>query len=293
MLRTQIRSFHAVAKAGSYTLASKDLNVGQPTLTTQVKTLEERYEVELFQKKGRGVVLTHAGSELFEITSKISMHEREIELLLSTYKGLTRGQLHIAAVSPFHVVDILTVFQARYPNIEVLVTLGNSYETLEKVLVGKVDVGIFAWEEDEIPNVILEHYRTHNVVVFANKEHPFYKRDSIFINELEGQNVILREDGSTTRRAFELSAKKAGVNIKPYLVIGSREGVWQSVKRGLGISVVADSEFISHPDMQKIPITDVDITTRYFLSYLKDREKSRLIRAFSDAAQEAKNLELI
>jgi aminoethylphosphonate catabolism LysR family transcriptional regulator len=292
MLRTQIRSFHAVAKTGSYTAASKELNVGQPTLTTQIKTLEDRYNIELFRRKGRGVVLTYAGHELFEITAKIAVHEREIELLMRSYKGLTTGQLHIAAVSPFHVVDILAVFQKKYPSIEVSVTLGNSQETLDKVLETKADIGIFAWEEEQ-PKVILEHYQTHKVEVFVNKDHPFYHRKSISIHELEKENLILREHGSTTRSAFELAAKKASAHLTPFLEIGSREGIWQAVRRGLGVGVVADSEFISHPDLKKVAIEDIRITTKYYLAYLEDRQKSRLIRAFSDAAQEAKNLQSI
>ena len=289
MLRTQIRSFHAVADSGSYTAASKLLNVGQPTLTTQIKTLEKHYEIDLFRRKGRGVALTPAGQELYQITSKIALHEREIDLLLTSYKGLATGQLTIAAVSPFHVIDILAVFQEKYPQIDISVTLGNSRDTLEKVLSAQADIGIFAWEEPP-PNVVLEHYQTHKVVAFVNTDHPFYDRESISIHELEHQKIILREHGSTTRTAFETGAKKAGAAIVPFLEIGSREGVWQAVKRNLGIGIVADSEFISHPDLKKIAFHDADITSRYFLSYLADRQKSKLIRAFSKAAEEAKGL---
>ena len=290
MLRTQIRSFHAVAKLESFTLASRELHVGQPTLTTQIKTLEERYNIELFRRRGRGVELTTAGLDLFEITSKIAIHEREIGLLMSSYKGLTAGELKIAAVSPYHVVDILSVFQMKYPNINVSVTLGNSQDTLDKVLQAKADIGIFAWEE-EAPKVILEPYKTHNVQVIVNKDHPFYYRESISIQELANQKFILREHGSTTRGAFEVATNFARVKIKTYIEIGSREGVWQAVRRGLGIGIVADSEFISHPDLKQVAFNDVSITTRYFLSYLADRKKSHIIRAFSDASKEAKTLE--
>ncbi|MEM7317222.1 MAG: LysR substrate-binding domain-containing protein [Planctomycetota bacterium] len=283
MLRTELRSFQAVATAGGYTAASKVLNVGQPTLTTQIKALEARYEIELFQRKGRRVALTHAGQELFKLTSKIAMHEREVEVLLQSYKGLTTGQLRVAAVSPFHVVDIVTVFREKYPKIEIFINLGNSHETMQRLLDSEADVGIFAWE-DEAPHVTLDPYRSHNVAIFVNEDHKFFHRDSISIREIEGEKLILREHGSTTRSAFELAAAKAGVTVNPILEISSREGIWQSVKRGLGIGVVADSEFVSHPDLKWIPFHDVDINTHYFLSYLTDRQDSRLIQAFREAA---------
>ena len=63
MSPTQARAFHAVAMAGSFTAASKILNVSQPTMTTQVKELEALYGVELFHRHPRGVVLTDTGHE--------------------------------------------------------------------------------------------------------------------------------------------------------------------------------------------------------------------------------------
>ncbi len=63
MLHTQIRSFHAVAEEGGFTAAARALNVSQPTITVQVRTLEDYYNVELFHRRGRKVVLTDTGRE--------------------------------------------------------------------------------------------------------------------------------------------------------------------------------------------------------------------------------------
>jgi DNA-binding MarR family transcriptional regulator len=68
MNHTQLRSFHAVAAEGGFTAASRVLNIGQPTITSQVKALEQHFDVELFHRRGRRVELTDAGEELFRIT---------------------------------------------------------------------------------------------------------------------------------------------------------------------------------------------------------------------------------
>ena len=101
MLKTAIRSFHAVARYGGFTAAAQHLHISQPTLSSQVRALEERYEVELFDRVGREVRLTVAGNELFQVTSRLHRIEEEIEDLLNSFKGLQSGTLRIAAVGPF------------------------------------------------------------------------------------------------------------------------------------------------------------------------------------------------
>ncbi|MCH7779110.1 MAG: LysR family transcriptional regulator, partial [Gemmatimonadetes bacterium] len=85
MNHTQLRSFHAVATEGGFTAASRVLNVGQPTITSQVKALERHFDVELFHRRGRRVELTEAGGNLFRIAQRIISLEAEAEDLLNAY----------------------------------------------------------------------------------------------------------------------------------------------------------------------------------------------------------------
>ena len=93
---------------------------------------------------------------------------------------------------------------------------------------------------------------------------------------------MLRERGSTTRRAFEATLQAKGLKIRPVFEIESREGVWKAVERGLGISVVADFEFVPHPNLRALEISDHTIKTQYSIAHHKDRGRSPLIRAFVD-----------
>ncbi len=283
MIRTYLRSFHAVAENGGFTAASRVLNVGQPTLTTQVKALETQYGIELFHRIGRKVTLTDAGRDLFEMTVRITHLEEETHNLLSSYKGLMKGRLRIAAVGPFHATDMISDFKQTYPDVDITVMLGNSQWTIERLLKFEADVGVTAGVEAN-DRVDMIPYRTHSVVIFVNAEHPFFERSHISIKELDAQPLVLREKGSTTRMAFEAALKKKDVNIKPVLEIGSREGVWKAVERGLGIGVVADFEFVPHARLKMIEIDDMPIKTEYSVSYLSERRNSRLIHAFCDVA---------
>lgn len=285
MLSNALRSFHAVALHGGFTAAARALNISQPTLSTQVKALEKRYEVDLFSRMGRVVRLTLAGEELFRATTRLHQNEVEAEDLLNSFKGLHSGALRIAAVGPFHATDMIVAFKSQYPKIDISVQFGNSRRSFERLLAYESDVGLIA-EVNADPRVETLLYSTHQVVAFVSAEHPFFSRESISIAELQGQKVIQREIGSTTRTAMEKALLEHRVAIDVVLDIGSREGIWKAVEQGLGIGFVADFEFVPHPNLRAIPISDAQIRTQYFLANLKERSTSRLINAFRNVAQD-------
>ena len=112
---SQIRAFHAVAAHRGFTAASRVLNIGQPTLTTQVKELEEHYGVELLIRKSRRVELTEAGAALFEVTRGIMKFCDEAHDLLAAHGSSTRGHLRVATVGPFPCHRDARCLQARLP----------------------------------------------------------------------------------------------------------------------------------------------------------------------------------
>jgi len=288
---SQLRAFHAVALHGGFTAASRILNVGQPTLTIQVKELEESYGVELMIRRSRRVELTEAGAALFEITRGVMKFCDEAHDLLSSHGRSERGRLRLATVGPFHATEILAAFRRNHPNIEISTLLGNSQRTLQHIINFEAEVAILAHVSED-PRVEMVPYRSHRVIVFVNRAHPWSSRKSVRLHELEDQPFVLRERGSTTRRAFEAAMQEAGLGIKPVFEIESREGVWKAVEQGLGISVVADFEFVAHPNLHALKIKDHVIRTEYSIAFLKDRARSPVIKAFMDTVARMKRRNL-
>ena len=278
MNRTQLRSFHAAAELGGFTAAAKALRISQPTVTTQVRELEAEYGVELFIRQGRHVQLTQSGIELFEITKRVTLHEEEAREFLKAQAGRITGHLRLAAVGPFHATDVLVALKTQHPDVQVSVLLGNSQLTLRKLLQFDADVAMIAHFDDD-PRVEMIPYSRHRVIIFVNAEHRWFGRQSIRLAELEDEDFIFREEGSTTRQAFEQALEKADVSINKVVEIGSREAVWKAVEQGLGIGAVADFEFVPHPRLKTVEIADVEITTNYHIAYLKERRNSRLVQA--------------
>lgn len=160
---------------------------------------------------------------------------------------------------------------------------------MERLIDYSVDVAVLAHVEDD-PRIFAVPYSRHPVVVFVNGDHPWAKqrRRHLRIAELEGQRMVLREAGSTTRLAVEAALRGAGVSVEPVMEIGSREAVWLAVIRGIGIGVVSDIEFIPHPALHVLEVTDAEIFTTAHVNCLTERKDSRLIRAFFTVAQALK-----
>lgn len=288
MRYTRLRSFHAAASAGGFNAAAAAFNISQPTLTAQVGALEDEYGVELFVRRGRRRELSEAGRQLLAITTRLFAEEGEALAFLEQSRELRTGRLSISAVGPFHVTEMLAAFNRAYPGIELAVKLGNSTEVLDDLFDYKCDVAVLAYI-DEDDRLLTIPYRRHPVAAFVHKDHRFWPRESIEIAELEGESMIIRERGSTTRRAFEQALFAAQTRTRTIMEIGSREAVREAVIRGLGISYVSVAEFVPDPDLRLIPISNAEIYTYAHVVVLKKRETSRIVGAFLDVVRQTKN----
>jgi aminoethylphosphonate catabolism LysR family transcriptional regulator len=284
MRLTQLRSFHAVARAGSFTGGARLLHISQPTVTTQVRFLEETYGAELFYRRGRKVALTPLGEQLNEIARQIFALEGEALHLLRDSGELRTGSLRVGAVGPYHVTEMLARFNARYPGVQVAVRVGNSSEVLADLRDYRTDVAVLA-QYTEDPHFHSLPYSRHPVIVFVHRAHRFARRRSIRLAELEGEGMVLREEGSTTRKAFDDALRKAGVKPRIVMEIGSREAIREAVIKGVGIGAVSEVEYVPHPDLRPVPLGDASVHTYAHVVCLRERCEARLVRAFFDIAR--------
>jgi aminoethylphosphonate catabolism LysR family transcriptional regulator len=279
MRYSQLRSFHAVAESGSFTAAAQRCRVSQPTITTQVRALEAGFSVELFARRGRRVELTEAGRGLFEITRRMFSQETEALDFLNECRDLRTGHLRVGAVGPYHVTDMLVAFNRRFPGLYVSVSIGNSQAMVRDLVDYKTDVAVLAHIDPDARLVAIPYARTE-VVVFANRAHPLARKAKIRLADLDGLPMIVREPGSTTRRAMDTALQKAKVRPRIVMEIGSRESIREAVAKGIGLGSVSEAEYIPDPRLKAIRVTDAEIYTYAHVVYLRERQNARLVRAF-------------
>ncbi len=281
MNQAQLRAFHAVALAGSFTAAAKRIHVSQPAVTMAVKALEEAYGVELFRRRGRGVERTELGDELLDVTTRLFGMEEAAEELLGGARGLRSGRLRVGADAPYHVMALLAAFHDRHPGVGISLTVGNAEEVLRDLRDGRTEVAVSA----EVPADARLHAvecARYEVVAFVRKEHPWGRRKRLSLAELQGQPMVLREPESVTRRTFDAALAKAGVKPRIVMEIGSREAVREAVAAGLGIGIIASAELGKDARFTALPIEDAAMDNKEYAVCLAARRELVMVRAFFD-----------
>ena len=276
--RAHLRAFHAVAARNSFTRAADALNVTQPTLSGQVKALEERYGVRLFERRGRGIEPTDLGRNLYAVTRRIFDLETEAEGLLTAARGLKSGSLRVGADAPYHVVPLLAAFSRRHPGITLSLSFGNSETVLGELLDRRSDVAVLP----DIPDDRRLHsqaFHRERIVGFVDRAHPWTARRSIRLRELAEERLILREVGSTTRAILERALERAGVRPE-VLEVGSREAVREAVAARLGVGAVFESEFGNDDRLHALTIRDSGLQAIEYAACLADRCDSPVVKAF-------------
>jgi DNA-binding transcriptional LysR family regulator len=118
------------------------------------------------------------------------------------------------------------------------------------------------------------------------RRHRFAARKSVRIAELEGEGLILREEGSTTRKALEDALGKAGIAPRVLMEIGSREAIREAVIMGVGIAAVSEKEYIPSPGIRMVRVSDAEMYTHAHVVCLEERRGARLVKAFLDIVDE-------
>jgi len=283
MKYTQLRSFHSVAQTGSFTGAAKALHVSQPTITEQVRDLETTYKVELFNRYKRKVRLTAVGRSLFDITLRLFGVVAEIETLLEAAHDHGAGQLRISSVMPFFIVEVLTLFRERYPQVKISVSAGNSAQTLKSLLSYQSDVGVLS-DHDPDPRLYTLTHNSHSLVAIVSPNHPWAKRRSIRLSDFNGQPMVLREVGSNTRRIFEATLAAAGVMPRIVMELEGGEAVREAVAAGHGIGVYGRLSLPNDQRLKALQIQDADMRINRYLACLSERREEFMVKAFFAAA---------
>jgi aminoethylphosphonate catabolism LysR family transcriptional regulator len=275
-----LRSFHAVATHGSFTRAAESLHVTQPTLSGQVKELEERYGIKLFLRHGRHIELTDIGRSAYSITHLLFRHEEEVEQLFQSARALTTGELLVAADSPYIVTPLLAQFQRLYPGIQISIRYGNSEQLMSWLESRLCDVAFLPnipQADDRFISIPLE---PDKLVVFVNQDHIWCDRRSITMEELLEQRIILREKGSRTRSIFEDAVAEAGARLDNVMEISGREGVREAVAAGFGVGIVAENELVADSRLRPLRVSNAELIHEEYFICLKERRSQRVTDAF-------------
>jgi aminoethylphosphonate catabolism LysR family transcriptional regulator len=285
MRYVQLRAFHHVAVCGGFSRAAAALNLTQPAISDQVRKLEEEYDVLLFRRRNRQVTLTDEGRRLLEITRRLFEVEKQAQEMLSESRALRSGTLRVIADSAHHALPILGRFRERYPGIEITIRSGNSNDVVASLYRYEAELGILGQIPDN-PDFEVIRLSSAPLIAFAAAGHPLAGLKAITLETLSRQMLVLREQGSMTRRNIEAAAAARGLCLKATIEAEGREAVREIVATSGGVGIVSAAEFGQDSRLVPIRLADCDASLDEALICLRERSGGRMIGAFLESARE-------
>lgn len=287
MRHVQLRAFHHVAVCGGFSRAAEALFLTQPAISDQVRKLEEEYEILLFNRHRKQVTLTAEGERLLEITRRLFDTEQQALDLLSESRALRVGKLRIVADSAHHLLHVLTRFRARYPGVRVTVDTGNTQTVMDRLHRYDADIGVLG-EMPTTRDFEMLHLSATPICAFVPKGHRLANQPSVSFADLIQEPLVLREQGSKTRRKLEDAARDEGYVVTPAIEAEGREAVREIVASGAGVGFVSTAEFGQDGRLVLIPIASkTPMVMDEALICLRERRAGKLVNAFFAMAAEA------
>ena len=256
-----IESFVSVADEGSFSKAANVLFLKQPTVSAHISSLEKELKVKLFERNTKEVSLTSDGKLLYRYAKDMVELENRIKNVFSCTRMEDDDCLYIAASSvpsKYILPQIIEVFTNKYPDVKFKIMEADSNTVIEKVLTGAADIGFTGARFDRRNCKYIPFFEDEMVVITPNnlkfrkfKEQFFGKKASELNYEdtatakrywIESEPLILREEGSGTRKETEGLLEKMGLDISKLNVIADvsdPETIKRYVRKGMGISVMS------------------------------------------------------
>jgi DNA-binding transcriptional LysR family regulator len=281
----QIDAFVNVAKYNSFSRAAEAIYLSQPTVSAHIASLEEELGTNLFDRRGKDVKLTHAGTLFLEYAINLINMRNTAILNISEIDKKISGRLTIASSTTpcrFILPFLVKTFHDLYKEVTYDIKEGSTKKVVDMILSGNSDIGIVG---EIIPDPRLSYEKISNdslTIISCDPALP----DRLSFEELLKHDFIMREQGSATRHIFENSLKANGYNadrMKIFAVVSSLEAVLQFVKNGVGISIVSElacNDYIKAGLIRKHTLTGLEINRGIHIVTHNNRTLTPAARSF-------------
>ncbi len=284
----QLRAFYQVAKCQNVSLAARQLFVSQPAVTAQVKLFEESCGLKLFKKKGRNLILTDEGKTLFNYSRKIFEYEKKIEDAVAQMKALKKGNLKLGSArtyARYFMPFLLTGFRNSFQDIKIHLDEGSSREMIHSLIELKNEVVIIA-KADDHPNIAYIPFSREELVLILSPNHRLASQDSISLEQMAEEAIIMKDPGSGTRRLVDGLFSDNGITPNVLMETGDAEIIKLLVQHGEGISFLVKEAVaieLQEKKLVSVPLKAAPLFLDVTIAYLKNQPLSPPAQAFLDS----------
>lgn len=286
MTLRQLEVFLAIARDRNFSLAARRIHLSQPTLSEHVSELEKELGHRLFVRKGRVTLLSEAGRVFESYAARVTATVADGRRALGELDGLEKGSLIIgSSTTPgiYLLPRVVGAFRARHPGIDLRLDIANSREIEDRVRANELDLGVVGGHELAPGEECLAAGLVDELVLVVPRAHRWARQRAVSPSRLAEEPLLLREDGSATRRVTERTLAQAGVRFTPGMQLGHTEAIKQAVIAGLGVafvSVYAVADEVAARRLVALRLRGLRIQRHFHLIHNEARTLSASARAF-------------
>ena len=293
----QLEYFQMASRLRNITRAAERLRVSQPNITVAIKKLEAELGIQLFDRSQKQLSLTPEGAVFLNRVELALRNIQDAVLEVNDYKQLQKGTIKIGIppmMGAYLFPRIFSSFQRRYSHLDIFMHEEGSMSIREQLERDELDFGIIIISGASNHLQLLPMAKSQ-VVCCVPESSPLANKNSISLEDIAEENIIMLKEGSFLRQTLMTKMKNA--SIEPNIVLESNQVVTLRglVASGVGIAFLLDMVVEDEPGVKAIPLAEpmfVDVG----LAWKKDRYISRAAKSFIDFCKDIlkkhKNLDI-
>ena len=236
----RLRIFVAVARAGSFTRAAAQLHMAQPTVSQQIRALEDAVGAPLIERGPRRLRLTPAGEALLPYATRLALLADEALQATRTAAGVAAHTLRLGVgqtLATYLLPELLRRYRERAPHCHTRIVTGNSATLLEQVAEGSIEIALVGSPAAH-PDVVVTPFMQDRLVVIVAPHDIWASREAVDLDELRDRPLLSREPGSALHATVERLLGSATLAGDTVIMLGETEAIKRSVEVGLGVALI-------------------------------------------------------
>lgn len=281
----ELISFYHVARLRSVSKAARSLELGQPTVTTHLRKLEDEFAITLFDRIKRPIQLTSDGVTLLDLVTPVV--EAVDALKTQMDYSERRGSFVVGAYPDLvmhHLPRCIQSFREEYPDVRIRLLARPYTPLIQLVKSGEIDLALCSPPPLDEPAMEFQEIFRYDVVLVTPPDHSLLTQRDVSLQDISAWPLILSGPGSLTRQKIEQAMKSEGVTSEIILAMDDTESIKRYVEIGMGVAICND--FTLHQgDREKlgvVPLDHIFPSSVIGICTLRGKFMGRAVRNFID-----------
>ncbi|MDW4255182.1 LysR family transcriptional regulator [Staphylococcus saprophyticus] len=269
----QMKYFVEVVKNGGMTRASKHLYIAQSTISKNIKSIEDEFNVTLFDRRKKHIILTDIGQIFYDKCVEALAILDDLSLEMDDVTNIERGHIRLGVSAIMDVrlfTESLNQFHSMYPNVTYEVVEGGGKAVEFYLNNDEIDVGITTLPVDDDIYHAVPLYK-EKLMLVVDKNSKYAKQSSVYLKDLKNERFIMFHDDYYIKDQIIESCRKVGFHPKVVAKMAQITFIENMILDGIGVSILPESIVsILNKDITGIEITGADVNWNLGIIWKKE-----------------------